>query len=104
MRDELDATYSPAPSGFSSHTRRITYSLRSNASWSSVCFRSGADEQLADHGATRAGDLAGVLRRHRHLPPAEHRLALLAHRPFEQAFQARAMQSSPAGKKHISTP
>ena len=57
--------------------RRITYSLRSKASWSRL-LRPGAraDEQLADHRPAGAGDLAGLGRVDRHVAPAEQSLTL----------------------------
>ena len=69
-------TYRPGSSAVSSQTRRITYSLRSNASWSRLLRLAGADEQLADHRAAGARDLARVLGVDGHVAPAEQPLAL----------------------------
>ena len=74
----------------SSHTRRITYSLRSNASWSSACAGPAPTNSWRISGRQAPGDLTRVLRRHRHVAPAEHRLALRDHGPLQQLLQSRA--------------
>ena len=70
----------------SSNRRRITYSLRSNASWSSRRVCSG-DDELPDERCGRGCRAPGELGVDRHVAPADDRLALVLDDRREQLLE-----------------
>ncbi len=70
----------------SSNRRRITYSLRSNASWSSSGIR-GGDDELPDERRGRRRGAARELRVDRDVAPADDALALVLDDRREQLLE-----------------